>query len=108
MRKLTTRNILLIAQLVVFLLPVVAGAVMVSGRGPLDDVNSDANTIEIRDTTFSVDSRSVLLGADGKATTLLKLEGVQAGSVFFTTRPGHPNRIVDRLQLVDENADDIE
>jgi len=81
---------------------------VVSGTGPLNDVDPDAGIVEIRDRSFDVHATSVLLDSDGKRMSMLELEEVQAPWVIFKTRPGDPRRILDTLQLIDEDADEMD
>ena len=97
----------LMAMLVFALAPVSARAVVSAGTGPLNDVDPDAGTVEIRDQTYDVKSNSVLLDSDGKRMSILELEEVQAPWVIFRTRPGIPRRALDTLQLIDEDADEV-
>lgn len=79
-----------------------------AGTGPLNDVDADAGTVEIRSETFDVEASSVLLDSNGKRMSMLELEQVQAPWVVFRTRPGYPRRILDTLQLIDEDADEVD
>ena len=99
---------LLVAGVILGLSTAPALAGVASGSGPLNDVDPDAGTVEIRDRTFDVHATSVLLASDGKKMSMLELEQVQAPWVIFRTRPGHPRRILDTLQLIDEDADEVD
>ena len=96
---------------VLLLLACLAGpawAGLSSGTGPLNDVDPDAGTVEIRDDTFAVDAMSILLDDRGERLNMVQLEEVSAPWVIFRTRPGYPRRIIEALQLIDEDADEVD
>lgn len=98
----------LMTVLLLGLAPTSARAGVAAGTGPLNAVDPDAGTVEIRDQTFEVQRTTVLLDSDGKKIDMLELEKEQASWVIFRSKRGYPRRILDALQLIDEGADDVE
>ena len=108
LRRVVVIATVLVTLVVLGLASSSALAAVAAGTGLLNDVDPDAGTVEIRDRTFDVHTTSVLLDSKGKRMNMLELEEVQAPWVIFRTRPGHPRLILDTLQLIDEDADEVQ
>ncbi len=93
------------AALCLGLLAGAARAGDIAGSGWLDAIDAEARTLTIREQSFRLTAATELLGAKGERLELRDLEELNQPWVSYAGRSGAPLPVLERLRVLDPDAD---